>query len=275
VDSFLAADYAQQQVLVVTADTDKKTRLQAERPGVAVLHEPSAHGLPAFYNKGIVAALREYEADFVLLVQSNTHAEPDLPAKLVRVAQRDPEAGMLAPQIRLADQPDTLWSIGLRFRRFPPSTKNIGRGRPAAEFARSREVDYAVSSGLLISREALEKAGLFDPGFSCYYEDMDLSRRVREEGFRIRYVPEAHLYHHETPGPASDAFFESWGESFARFYRRHMTPLWLVLPLHFTYLVLRETLTGHARQVPALCRGAWRGLHRRLGNTPTLDSAVE
>lgn len=275
VDSFLAADYAQQQVVVVTADAEKKARLQAERPAVAVLHETSAHGLPALYNKGIVAALREYEADFVLLAQSNVHAEPDLVAKLVRVAQRDPEAGMLAPQIRLADQPDVLWSIGLRFRRFPPSTKNIGRGRPAAEFAKSREVEYAVSSGLLVSREAVEKAGLFDPGFSCYYEDMDLSRRVREAGFRIRYVPEAHLYHHETPGPASTAFFEAWGESFARFYRRHMSPLGLVLPLHFAYLVLRETATGGVRHVPALCRGAWRGLHRRLGRTPDLDSFVE
>ncbi len=275
VDSFLAADYAQQQVVVVTADADKQARLRAERPAVAVLHEPAARGLPALYNKGIAAALRDYEADFVLLVQSNTHTEPDLVAKLVRVAQRDPEAGMLAPQIRLADQPDTLWSIGLRFRRFPPSTKNIGRGRPAAEFARSREVDYAVSSGLLVSREALEKAGLFDPGFACYYEDMDLSRRVREKGFRIRYVPEAHLYHHEAPPADLAAFCESWGESFARFYRRHMKPLWLVLPVHFAYLVLREVATGRARTVPALCRGAWRGLHRRLGRTPGLDSIVE
>jgi protoporphyrinogen oxidase/GT2 family glycosyltransferase len=273
VDSFLKADYSQQQIVVVTHDEARQTRLRADFPAIQVLQEASTRGLSVLYNKGIVAALREHQADFVLLVQSNTHADPDLPAKLVRVAQRDPEAGILAPQIRLADEPGNLWSIGLQFRHFPPSTKNIGRGRPAAEFAQSREVEYAVSSGLLISREALEKAGLFDPGFSCFYEDMDFSRRVRQEGFRIRYVPEARLYYHETPGAPDDDVFAAWGESFTRFYRRHMSPLWLLLPLHFTYLLLRETLSGNSRRVPALGRGMWKGLHRRLGRPPTLDSA--
>jgi protoporphyrinogen oxidase/GT2 family glycosyltransferase len=273
VDSFLAADYAQQQVIVATTDASRRDWLAVERPTVTVLVDSAAHGLPSLYNKGIAAALREHDADFVLLVQNNTYAEPDLPAKLVRIAQRDPEAGMLVPQIRLADQPDTLWTIGLRFRSFPPSTKNIGRGRPAAEFAKSREVDFAVSSGLLVSREALEKAGLFDPGFSCYYEDMDLSRRVRAENFRIRYVPEARLYHHETPAPKTNDFFAAWGESFVRYYRRHMSPLWLLLPLHFAYLLVRELLTGNASRVPALCHGMWRGLHKRLGRPPTMESA--
>ena len=271
VDSFRAADYAQQKIVVVARDAERQAQVRAERPAVEVLLDTSGRGLPSLYNKGIIAALREYAADFVLLVQGNVRAEPDLLAKLVRVAQRDPEAGMLAPQIRLAEEPDKLWSIGLRFRRFPPSTKNIGRGRPAAEFAKSCEVDYAVSCGLLVSREALEKAGLFDPGFACYYEDMDLSRRVRAEGFRIRYVPEARLYHHETE-PAADAS-AAWGESFTRFYRRHMSPLGLVLPLHFAYLLLRESLSGNARHVPALCRGMWKGLHKRLGRPPTMDSA--
>lgn len=273
VDSFLAVDYAQQQILIVTRDEEIKSYLQAGRPSIPVLLDSSTRGLPSLYNRGILSALREHQADFVLLVQSNTHADPDLPAKLVRVAQRDPEAGILAPQIRLAEDPDTLWSVGLRFRRFPPSTKNIGQGRPAARFAQSREVEYAVSCGLLISRETFEKTGLFDPGFSCYYEDMDFSRRVRDAGFRIRYVPEARLYHHETPKLASDAFFEAWGESFARFYRRYMSPLWLLLPFHFAYLMFRETFSGNARHVPALCRGMWKGLHRRLGRTPDLDSA--
>ena len=47
------------------------------------------------------------------------------------------------------------------------------------------------------------------------------------------------------------------------------------LLLHLAYLVARESLTGHAGHVPALCRGAWRGLHRRLGSTPTLDSIID
>ncbi|MCF7837811.1 MAG: FAD-dependent oxidoreductase, partial [Candidatus Marinimicrobia bacterium] len=135
-----AADYAQLHIVLVTPEADRATALTANHPALTILTEPTAHGLPALYNRGIACALRDHRADFVLLLQSNTHCEPDLPAKLVRVAQRDPEAGLLAPQIRLADAPDTLWTIGLRFRHFPPSVKNNGRARPAVQFAQSREI---------------------------------------------------------------------------------------------------------------------------------------
>lgn len=272
VASFQTADYAQRQLMVVTADETRRDQLAARLPGVAIEVEKTARGLAGLYNRGMVKAVKEWAADFVLLVQGNTHAEPDLITKLVRIAQRDPESGILAPQIRLAEKPDAIWSIGLQFRSMPPSTKNIGHGQPADKFKQSREVDFAVSCGLLVSREAIEKAGLFDPGFSCYYEDMDFSKRVREQGFRIRYVPEAKLYHHESAAPAPADFYESWGESFIRFYRRHMTPFGVKFPVHFTYLIAREAASGHLGRIPALGRGAWKGLHRRLGRTPDLNS---
>ena len=207
-----------------------------------------------------------------ILAQSCVTAEPDALARLVAVAQRDPEAGILAPQLCIAESPDRLWSIGLRFRSFPPSSKNIGRGCPVADYPKSREVDYAVSAALLVSRAAIEAAGLFDPGFSCYYEDMDFSRRVRAHDYRIRYVPEARLYHHdEPPAIPAAAFHEAWGESFTRFYRRHMRSG--LLPLHFAYLIAREALTGNLPRIPALVRGMGRGLQKSLGDPPSIDSA--
>lgn len=272
VESFRKADYSQRQIMIVTADDARQKSVSTAFSDALVVVEKNGRGLSALYNKGIIKAIKECGADFVMLVQANTHAEPDLLSKLVRIAQRDPESGILAPQIRLAEKPDSLWSIGLQFRKMPPSTKNIGHGQPASRFNQSREVDYAVSCGLLVSREAIERAGLFDPGFSCYYEDMDFSLRVRAQGFRIRYVPEAKLYHHETAAKDPAGFYEAWGVSFIRFYRRHMTPLWTKFPLHFLYLIAREALSGNASKVPALCRGAWQGLHRRLGRTPDLDS---
>lgn len=271
IDSFRAADYSQQRILIVTEDSAVVSRLQTERPDVTPLLDVSGHHLPSMYNKGLIAALHKEQADFVLLVQSHATCAPDALARLVAVAQRDPEAGILSPQLLMAEAPDTLWSIGLRFRRFPPSTKNIGRGSPAAEYPKSREVEYAVSAGLLLSRAAIETAGLFDPGFSCYYEDMDLSRRVRNHGFRIRYVPEARLFHHGGDEPRPEAFYEAWGESFTRFYRRHMSSA--SAPFHFSYLVVREALTGNLNRLPALFRGMKRGLQKPLGLPPTIDSA--
>ncbi len=268
-----ASDYAQHRVLVVCSGESRLGEWQAALPGVTVLADRTERGLPAAYNTGLARAFRKEQADYVFLCRSSTTVAPDLLSQLVRVAQRDPEAGALMPAVLQADAPDRLWTIGLRFRRFPPATQNIGRGERPSRYPVIREVEYAAGCGLLVRREAVEKAGLFDPGYACYYEDVDFSRRVRDAGFRIRYVPEARLFHRPAPPGNPRAFHEAWGESFTRFYRRHMTPLALVLPLHVGYLLARESLTGNLRNVPALCRGIWRGLRRRLGPAPTLDQS--
>ncbi len=62
--------------------------------------------------------------------------------------------------------------------------------------------------GVLLRREYLEDAGLFDERFFLYYEDTDLSWRGRGLGWRYRYVPGSvvrHL-HAASSGEGSDLF---------------------------------------------------------------------
>ncbi|PSO44438.1 hypothetical protein BRC21_01375, partial [Candidatus Saccharibacteria bacterium SW_7_54_9] len=44
--------------------------------------------------------------------------------------------------------------------------------------------------------DALNDIGLFDEWFFAYYEDVDISFRARLAGWRVRYAPEAIVYHH-------------------------------------------------------------------------------
>ena len=268
-----ASDYSQIRHVLVTDSESLHQRVKQAHPEVAVLKRPSGTGLPASFNTGCNKAIQD-GADFVFFAQSNTRVEKDLLSQLVRVAQRDPEAGILTPKILRHDQPDRIWSIGLRFRSFPPSTKAIGAGqKDSAAFAESREVDFAVSCGLLVKREVFEKIGLFDPGYKFYYEDVDFSQRARDEAFRIRFVPEARMYVRERPETKqTPEFYYTWGESFSRFYRRHMRPVYGKLLPHLLYLLLREAATGNAANVPALFRGAFKGLHQRMGEIPRLGA---
>ncbi len=52
---------------------------------------------------------------------------------------------------------------------------------------------------MMMRRAVLERTGGFDerlgPGASGFGEDLDLSRRVRQAGFRIGYMPDAVVYH--------------------------------------------------------------------------------
>jgi hypothetical protein len=273
--SLAASDYAQLRILLVAdaADQVLQEKVSAELPEVHILTRPEGMGIPSAFNLGCNHAIRD-GADFAFLCLGETAVEPDTLSRMVQVAQRDPEAGILTPKILCHKDPSQIWSIGSQFRKFPPRVKTIGlRQKDDQRFVKSREVEFAVSSGLLVTREVFERVGLFDPGYRFYYEDIDFSRRARHQGFRIRFVPEARMYHKEhRDTKRTPDFYYTWGQSFTRYYRRHMHPLWLTLPVHLLYLALREGLTGNAPHIPALLRGAFNGLHRRMGDIPKLDA---
>ncbi len=275
ISSIIESDYKQLVVALVTAPSEEDLRVSVKEkfPQVQLLTRPEEMGIPAAFNVGCNWATKQ-EADFVFLCLGLTVVEPDALSALVRTAQRDPEAGILAPKILSYERREYIWAIGTQFRKFPPSIKMIGPGQPDdARFAVAREVEFAVSSGLLVKRAVLEQVGLFDPGYRFYYEDIDFCQRARLGGFRIRFAPEARMYHKEAHELSrTPSFHRTWGESFARYYRRHVRPLAVILPVHMSYLLLREALTGNIKNVPALAKGIFKGLHQRMGEPPELGA---
>ncbi len=67
--------------------------------------------------------------------------------------------------------------------------------RTWADPNQSAEVDWLPGAFLIIRRETLVEAGLFDPVFFLYYEEVDLCRRVKAAGFRILYWPDIVVTH--------------------------------------------------------------------------------
>ena len=59
------------------------------------------------------------------------------------------------------------------------------------------EVDSLVGAFMLLRREALEQAGLFDEAFFMYGEDLDLCYRIRQHGWKIWYQPGTVVLHHK------------------------------------------------------------------------------
>lgn len=53
-------------------------------------------------------------------------------------------------------------------------------------------------AAMLIRRSALDRVGGFDAGFFMYYEDVDLSWRLRRNGYRLRYAPTSVVRHIHT-----------------------------------------------------------------------------
>jgi hypothetical protein len=76
------------------------------------------------------------------------------------------------------------------------------------QYDKPEDVFAFCGNGVAFPREVLQRVGVFDDDFFLYYEDTDLSWRVRAAGYAIRYEPSAVLRHHHSAssGEASYVF---------------------------------------------------------------------
>ncbi len=244
--SILALDYPALTVWLVDNGSQDGTAERAAKdfPSVRVVQTGRNLGVAGGFNAGIGPAIHA-GADYVFILNNDTVVEPDLIRVLVREAQAHPEYGMLMPKILYYGARDRIWSIGARYRRFPPAIVMLGLDQPdGPRYDAPRLIEYAPTCGLLIPRAVLERVGLLDDGYFFFYDDWDYSLRVREAGYRIAYIPQARFYHkvsrtiqHKGRPPF---FWRTWGRSGARFYRRHGHPPLVAALVHLGYLVLRE-----------------------------------
>jgi N-acetylglucosaminyl-diphospho-decaprenol L-rhamnosyltransferase len=93
---------------------------------------------------------------------------------------------------------------------------------------RALDVDQPAAACLMVSRKALESTGGFDEAFyPAWFEDVDLCRRIRNQGGRIQYEPNACFLHHG--GYSLDRislqdFLESFHTNQIRYFGKHHGP---------------------------------------------------
>ena len=97
----------------------------------------------------------------------------------------------------------------------------------------TRNCSAVTAACMLVSRGIFEKVHGFDERLAVEFNDVDLCLRIRQQGYRIVYTPDAVLYHYEnatrrsTRSPEDEALFEQkWGEVIKKgdpYYNPHLT----------------------------------------------------
>jgi len=97
------------------------------------------------------------------------------------------------------------------------------------------EVEAISGSCMLVNRAALKDVGLLDEGYFLHCEDLDWCMRFRQRGWKIVFVPDARVIHHQgTCSQSRPVFVECTTQGMMRFYKkffRHQYPgvlLWIV-----------------------------------------------
>ncbi len=129
---------------------------------------------------------------------------------LVRFLDRNPDAGVVGPQLVYPDgafQPSARRFPGLRYvlagRRSPLVRLFPGYGL-SREFLyadihrenRPVAVEAIIGTFMVFRRKAFEEMGGFDERFFMYAEDMDICRRLQRNGWRVYLEPRARVRHY-------------------------------------------------------------------------------
>ncbi len=217
-------------VVVDNASTDGSAAMvRADFPGCRLLAQGDNVGFGAANNLAAEAAA----GDLLLLLNSDAWLDDGALPLLAAALDADPRLALAAPGLRYPD--------GRRQFAWAPETGVFGE---AAQMLRNRFESrswahrvpprwlrpvlgpgWFSAACVLLRRTAFEAVGGFDEHIFMYFEDVDLSRRLRHAGWRLGSVPGAVAYHVKGGSRPSGRGELEYRRAQLYYYRKHR-PAW-------------------------------------------------
>ncbi len=217
-------------VVVDNASTDGSAAMvRADFPHCRLLVLDDNIGFGAANNRAAEAAAGE----LLLLLNSDAWLEAGALPRLAAALDSDPRLALAAPELRYPDgrhqfawAPETgvageaLQMLRNRFENRPWIHRV-----PPRWLAPLYRPGWFSAACVLLRRAAFEAAGGFDEGIFMYFEDVDLSRRLRLAGWRLGSVAGAVAYHVKGGSRPSGKGEVEYRRAQLYYYRKHR-PAW-------------------------------------------------
>jgi GT2 family glycosyltransferase len=223
--------YALEIIVVDNASSDDSVAMVTTKyPHVIVIANTLNRGFTGGNNQGLEAAQGRY----VMVLNPDTEMIGAAVDRLVEFLDSHVDVGAVGPQLLNPDR-----SIQSSRRRFPTVITGFFESTWLQGLAphgllrrfylddvppdRVQDVDWLTGACTVFRREVLDRVGGYDAqSFFMYSEELDLCRRIKQAGWRIVYVPEAHIIHYvgkssEQAVAARHIYFNT---SKVRYYRK-------------------------------------------------------
>lgn len=199
------------ELSIIVIDNASKKPFAIEKSlkrNIEVLYSKENLGFSGGNNLGIKHSLKN-GAEYIVLLNNDTLVEKLFINILVEEAQKHPNIGIVVPKIYFAkgyefhkdkyaekEKGRVIWYAGgiMDWTHLIGSHKGVDQV-DVGQFDKEEETDFATGCCMLVKKEVFEKAGFLDNRYFLYYEDADLSIRVKKSGFKIIYAPKSVIWH--------------------------------------------------------------------------------
>ncbi|GFE61331.1 glycosyltransferase family 2 protein [Geobacter sp. AOG2] len=197
-ESLRSIDYSNYRVVVVdNASSDNTVEvIKLKYPDVFLIINSENLGFARANNRAISFAL-SHKADFIFLLNNDTIVKPDIVSRLLQAHSVLTNPGLLGCKIYYYDEPETIQYCGGILEYFPELKGYHGEEGCIDDggYDDITVTDFVTGCAMFGSRQLWENIEGFDENFFMYWEDSELSLRVRNMGSFNYVIPSAILYH--------------------------------------------------------------------------------
>lgn len=235
-------------------------------------------------NAGIAHAQATTPPDYFLLLNNDTLVDSGFLKELVSFAQSEDRVGVVSPMIYFApgceyhadsystaERGNVIWFAGgsidwKHMFAFHRGVDQVDRGqfdwpelsarrvqlqqaikeRPVdMPYISGKTMDFATGCCMLIPATVLDQVGVFDQDYFLYWEDVDLSHRIKQVGYSLYFCPTAKIWHKNagSSGGAGSSLHQHYQQrNRLRFGLRYA-------PLATKIRLLKDTLTRRLRSL--------------------------
>ncbi|MDB4926275.1 glycosyltransferase family 2 protein [Mucilaginibacter sp.] len=183
---------------IIVADNgstdDSLALLKAKFPDLIYIENKENLGFAEGNNRGLVYSIANGYT-YSLVMNTDTLVDEDLVSGLIAHLDKYKQAAGVQPAIYWMHDKTRIWNgkgsfnvvLGLPYSdKTLPAQNNIGDYEIA---------EWITGCCMLLRNSALIKSGLFNKHFFLYYEDVELSFRLRDWGHELHYLPSCKMYH--------------------------------------------------------------------------------
>ncbi|MFA7360678.1 MAG: glycosyltransferase family 2 protein [Candidatus Kapaibacterium sp.] len=186
-------------ILIDNASNDGTAESVKEKfPQVKLIINDENTGYAPACNKGISVSRGKY----ILLLGSDTILKPGSLKKTVEYLNKKPDAGAVGCKLMYPD--GTLQGNCKRFPKlfnaFLTYTSlnrfNYDYDMRGFDYNETIQVEQIATTFLMVRGDLMKKLKGFDESYRIMYNDVDLCKRIYEEGKKIMFLHDAEVYHH-------------------------------------------------------------------------------
>lgn len=190
IESVFKCNYSNYEIILVDNESDDSKLSTLKRKNITTISNSKNEGFSKANNQGIDYAIKN-NFDYILMLNNDTIVKSNLIDILVKTAQAK-KISAIQPLI-LNHDGQKIWNGGGKINYF------FGTFFSSNKVSKSyKTIDWFTGCCCLFETKLFLEIGKLDERFFAYYEDVDLSLRIKKNGYKIGFTSQTELIHLES-----------------------------------------------------------------------------